>query len=162
MAYCVIGDINALVPQAPFTATSKPSDTVVTTLIDAVSQRIDATIGNKGYVVPVISGTKALALLKEACTWGVLGLAQNIRNTGVQTAVSASGREAKNIWLQMFDDWMDRLCDPQESFELPDAPRTNEQLQKQPENVLRSFVQGVTDDLDYNPDAPVVSRYQTL
>lgn len=161
--YCVLADVNALGVQVPFTASSKPSDTTVNALIESVAQRIDATIGNVGYVVPVVSGAKALGLLREACAWGALGLAQQMRNTGVGTAVSASGHEMKNIWLQMFEDWLKRLCSSQDPFELPDAPRTNQQLEKQGDAILRSFVQSIPgDDLDYDPDHPAVSRYQTL
>lgn len=160
--YCTVDDVNNLAVQVPFTDASKPNAAQVTSLIEAVARRIDASLANVGYVTPVASGTKALALLREACAWGAMGMAQQIRDSGVTTAVSAGAREAKNIWLQMFDDWVKRLCNPQDPFELPDAPRTNEQLQKQPDNVLRSFVQGVTDDVDYNPDAPEVTRYQTL
>lgn len=160
--YCSLDDVNKLVPQVPFTDTSKPNAGIVIGLIESVAKRIDASIANIGYVVPVISGPNALELLREACAWGALGIAQQIRDTGVTTAVSDSGRPVKNIWLQQFDDWLKRLTNPQDAFELADAPRTNEQLQKQGENVLRSFVQGVTDDTSYDPDAPVVSRYQVL
>lgn len=161
--YCSLDDVNKLAPQVPFTDTSKPNAAVVIGLIESVAKRIDASIANVGYVVPVASGTNALELLREACAWGALGIAQQIRDTGVGTAVSENGRPVKNIWIQQFEEWLKRLSSPQDPFELPDAPRTNEQLQKQPENVLRSFVQTIpADDPSYDPDNPVVSRYQVL
>src|ERR1700720_4134667 len=98
--YAVLTDVNALARQVPFTPTSKPSDADVTALIAMVAARMDASMANVGYVVPIVAGPSSLALLREACAWGALGLAQQIRSTGVVTAVSASGREAKNIWLQ--------------------------------------------------------------
>lgn len=160
--YCTLDDINKLVPQVPFTDTSKPNQNVVIGLVEKIARRIDATIANVGYVVPVVAGANALELLREACAWGVLGLAQQMRDTGVTTAVSENGRPTKNIWTQQFEEWLKKLTNPQDPFELPDAPRTNEQLVKQPDSVLRSFVQGVTDDTSYDPNAPVVSRYQVL
>lgn len=160
--YCTISDVNSLVVQMPFTDKSKPNETQVIALIESVAKRIDASLSNIGYVVPVVVGVNALAMLKEACAWGAVGIAQQIRDTGVTTSVNASGREAKNIWLQLYDDWIKRLCNPQDPFELGDAPRTNEQLQKQPDNVLRSMSQGIIDDPDYSVDTPQVTRYQTL
>lgn len=160
--YCAIGDVNAMVPQAPFSTTSKPTATDVTAWIDEIALEMDASLGNVGYAVPVAAGPKALTLLRRICAYGVLGLAQAARDTGVTTAVNAAGKEVENIWSQRYRARMKALCDPQDPFELPDAQRTNEQLQKQPDNVLRSFVQGVTDDTSYDPNAPVVSRYQVL
>lgn len=160
--YCTLDDVNALCTQVPFTTTSKPTDAQVTKLIDQVAKRMDASMANLGYVVPVVTGTLALALLREACSWGALGRAQQMRDTGVTTAVSSSGKEVKNIWLQDFDNWMKALASATDPFELPDAPRNNEQLEKQGENVLRSMSQGITDDDSYDPNAPVISRYQTL
>lgn len=162
--YCSLDDVNKLAPQVPFTDLSKPNAAVVIGLIESVAKRIDASIANVGYVVPVVAvGTNALELLREACAWGALGLAQQIRDTGVATAVSESGRPVKNIWIQQFEEWLKRLTSPQDPFELSDAPRTNEQLQKQPENVLRSFVQSLPSlDSSYDPDNPTVTRDQVL
>jgi hypothetical protein len=157
--YCTLDDVNALAVQVPFSASSKPSASLVTTLIASVAARMDAMLGNVGYVTPIVSGTKSLALLREACAWGAMGMAQQIRDSGVTTAVNASGRETKNIWLQMFDDWLKRLCNPQDPFELPDADRTTEQLEKQGANVLRSSVQSVDDT---NWLTPNVTREQVL
>lgn len=160
--YAAIDDVSAYSPQVPFTATSKPSETMVTAFIEDVANDMDTVLSNIGYVTPVVSGPKALQWLRKTCALGALGIAQAARDTGVTTAVNASGREGKNIWQQMYESRMKAIADPQDPTELPDAPRTNEQLVKQPDSVLRSFVQGVTDDPDYDPDAPVVSRYQTL
>lgn len=160
--YATLDDVNALAPQVPYTDTSKPNAALVTKLIESVATRMDASLSNIGYVTPVVSGDKALALLREACAWGTMGLAQQIRDSGITTAVSAGASERKNIWLKMFDDWNARLCDPNDPFELPDAPRTDEQLLKQGESLLRSSVQGVTDDPNFSPTTPVVTRYQTL
>ena len=139
--YCVIGDVNGLVPQSPFSATSRPTDAQVAILIESTAKRIDATISNVGYVVPVVSGPLSLALLREACSWGALGLAQQSRETAVNTAVSDKPNVGKNVWMRQFEDWLKSLTDPQDPFELPDATRTSSQLVKQPANALRSFVQ---------------------
>lgn len=157
--YCTIADVNAYVSQAPFTATSKPSETIVIGFIDEIANDIDLMLGNVGYVVPVVSGPKALQWLRTTCARGAAGIAQAARDTGVTTAVNASGREVKNIWQQLYDARIKALLDGQDTTELSDAPRTNEQLEKQPEQVLRSSVQGVTDDNWLNP---VVSRGMIL
>jgi hypothetical protein len=157
--YCTLDDVNALVSQVPFGPTSKPTDAQVIQIIENTAVRLDASMANIGYVVPVVSGAIALGMLREVCAWGALGLAQTSRDTGVRTAVSASGKEAKNIWLQMYDSWIERLQDPQDPFELPDAARTDEQLEKQGENVLRSSVQSLP---DANWLTPAVTRGQVL
>ena len=80
--YTTIGAVNAFVPQAPFSANSKPTDANVTLWIDDIAQEMDASLANVGYVVPVVSGAKALQLLDRICAYGVLGLAQAARDTG--------------------------------------------------------------------------------
>lgn len=160
--YCTMLDVNSLAVQVPFSATSKPSESQVTGYIAQIANDMDVMLQNVGYVVPVVSGPKALAWLRMTCAFGVFGQAQAIRDSGVSTAVSASGREMKNIWMQRYDERMKALTNPQDPTELPDAPRNNEQLEKQPELVVRSFVQGVIDDPDYDPNSPAITRYQTL
>ena len=161
--YCVSGDVNNYAPQVPFSATSKPTLTSVTGFIDDIANDMDTVLSNIGYVTPVVAGPKALQWLRKTCAIGTLALAQATRDTGVTTAVSASGKEAKNIWQQLYEERMKAIGNPQDPTELSDAPRNAEQLQKQPENVLRSFVQGVTDDPNYDPTvAPEVTRYQVL
>lgn len=161
MPYCALDDVNALVPQVPYTATSKPSAEAVVGFIEQVSTRMDATLGNLGYRVPVVSGDQSLALLREACAWGALGLAEQVRNTAVPTAVTEYGRPIRNIWLQQFDEWMKRLADNGDPFRLPDALHDDVAVEKQGEHVIRSFVQSV-DDPNYRGNEPVISRYQVL
>jgi hypothetical protein len=165
MPYCALDDLNALVPQAPFTATSKPTAASATQWIADIAVEMDASLRNVGYVTPVAlapDGTDALLsvqILKMINAYGALGQAQAARDTAVSTAVTASGREVKNIWMQRYDQKMAALTDPQDPFELPDAARTDEQLEKQPENVLRSSVQSVS---DFGWTSPAVTRAQVL
>src|SRR5437868_5153776 len=104
--YAVIADVNAYVPQVNFNSTSKPTLAVVTSFIDDIANDMDAVMANIGYVTPVVSGPKALQWLRKTCALGVAGLAQAARDTGVTVAVSASGREIKNIWQQLYDERM--------------------------------------------------------
>lgn len=158
--YASIDDVNALIPQAPFSATSKPTQTAVTAFLEDVANDMDAMLANVGYTVPVVTGPKGLKWLRKTCALGTLAIAQAARDTGVTTAVNASGREGKNIWQQLFDERMKALIDPQNPTELPDAPRTSDQLLKQPESVLRSMVDGIT-DVDFS-ESPEIQRDQVL
>lgn len=160
--YATLDDLNRLVSQVPFSATSKPTEAAVTQFIDDIAVEMDASLANVGYVVPVVSGPLALQLLRRICTYGALGLAQAARDTGVTTAVNARGQEVENLWSQKYTARMKALTNPQDPFELPDAPRTSEQLLKQGEQVLRSMADGITDDVDYVVDTPTITRYQTL
>lgn len=157
--YCTVLDVNALAPQVPFSATSKPSESQVASFIEDIALEMDASLSNVGYTVPVVAGVKSLALLRRMCAYGALGLSQAARDTGVNTAISASGREVENLWSQKYTARMKALTNPQDPFELPDAPRTSQQLEKQGENVLRSSVQSVDDD---NWLTPTVTREQVL
>lgn len=157
--YCTLIDVNALVPQTPYSSSSKPTDVQVSSVIESVATRIDASIGNIGYATPVVTGQKSLALLREACTWGAAGLAQQMRQTALGASLSASDKPIKNIWLQMFDDWLKKLVDPEDPFELPDAPRSGAQLQKSAESLITSSVQTIDDT---NWLTPNVTREQVL
>lgn len=158
--YCLIADVNTLVPQAPFTTTSRPTIAQVEAVIEQVADRIDATIGNVGYTVPVVSGDKALSLLREACAWGALGMAQTIRGSAVNVGVGDKGEPTENIWTRKFERWLKALTAPQDPFELPDAPRTSEQLLKQPVQLVRSHV--LDDEALFAGDEQVMTRYQVL
>jgi hypothetical protein len=160
--YCTVLDVNVLAPQVPFTDTSKPSLSQVTDIIEDVALEMDARLANIGYTVPVVSGAKSLKLLRRICAYGALGLAQLSRDTGVSTAVSASGKEVDNIWTKRYQDRLDWLADAENPFELPDAPRTGDAVDKDQADVLRSMSQGITDDPDYVADAPNVTRNQVL
>lgn len=161
--YCTVDDVNNLTPQVPFTATSKPPQATVNGFIDDIAREMDASMSNIGYVVPVVSGEKALQLLRRICAYGALGLAQAVRHTGINTATDSGKTERDNIWTLQYRARMKALCNPQDPFELPDAPRSGEQLIKQPDQVFSSFVQTVpSEDPCYDPDNPVVTRYQTL
>lgn len=160
-AYCTTADVNGYAPQVPFSATSRPTLTQLQTFVDDGARVIDATLSNVGYVTP-ITGTVAIAECKKANAWYALGIAQQVRDTGVTIATSDKVTPGKNIWTRMFEEWLARLVDPANPFELPDAPRNNEELLKQPDQVLRSMAQGLTDDPNYSVDAPVVTRYQVL
>ena len=157
--YATVDDVNAIVPQAPFSSTSVPTEGDIAKLIEVVALRIDATIGNLGYVVPVTTGAKSLALLRDACAKGALGEAQMRRQTGVNVATDDRGRPIKNYWTQEFECFLEKLADPQDSFELPDAQRTDEQVIKSAGDLVLSSGLDETDTL---VDAPAITRQQTL
>lgn len=123
--YATISDVNALVPQSPFTATTVPSQAQVETYLRQCSQRVEAICRNLGYVLP-ITGAESLLLVKEAVAWGALGLAQQARVTGIE----ADGSMGFSVWTKMFLDWLDRLGSAKDPFELPDAPRTGREVVK--------------------------------
>lgn len=126
MSYCTISDINALVPQSPFTSQTVPTQAQVEAFASSVSTRMDATLRNLGYTTPVVTGTASLILLKEACAWGTLGLASQAR----LTAVAPDMAVGLSVWTKMFDKWMKDLGDNECPFELPDAPRTGKEVLK--------------------------------
>lgn len=143
--YCTVNDVNKLVPQAPFSNASKPRDVDVQEFIESTAKRMDAWLGNRGYTVP-ITGTNSVAMAREACAWGALGLAQQVRDTAVKTAVTESGRPVKNVWLQMFEQWLDSICDSDASFRLTDAPRTDQEVEKDHDLIMSGPVEASDDE----------------
>src|SRR4051812_2701295 len=125
-SYCTITDVNNLVPQSPFTATTTPTQTQVETYITQVSSRTDATLSNIGYVTPVTTGTAALALLREAVAWGALGLAMQSRIT----AIAPDQAVGLSVWTKQYNQWLQALADNTNPFELPDAPRNSKAVIK--------------------------------
>jgi hypothetical protein len=145
--YATLADVNKLAPQAPFTPTSKPPDADVTTFIGQVAERIDAVLANLGYVVPVVTGAKSLTLLRELNAWGAMGQAHQAR----MTLVAPDAVLQRSPWTKLFDDWIARISDPSDPFELPDAPRTTGELVKPLGELLRSTA-NLSDDV-YDPEA---------
>lgn len=147
-AYCTITDVNTLVPQSPFTPTTTPTQAQVEIFITQVSARVDATLTNIGYVTPVVTGTSALSLLKEAVAWGALGLAQQSRIT----AISPDQAVGLSVWTKMHNDWIKALSDPNNPFELPDAPRNAKAVVKPPGEFQQDMVRNSIDA--GTPNAP--------
>lgn len=127
-SYCTISDVNALVPQSPFTSTTVPTQAQVEQFIVDISTIIDATLGNLGYTVPipVASAPQTKIILTRLTASGALGLALQVR----LTAVSPDSALTNNVWTLRFEKWLTALKDNTDPFELPDAPRTGKQVIK--------------------------------
>lgn len=135
MAYCTINDVNGLVPQQPFTANTIPNQATVEEFIGDITDEINATLRNIGYVVPVTGGAEALRLLRNANKWGALGLAQDARMTAVLRDEQVGG--GRNTWTIRYDNWKKALLDKHNPYELPGAARTDAAVIK-PEGSVES------------------------
>lgn len=131
--YCVTADVNALVPQSPFGASSRPTSTVIDQMCFDVSNEIDAWLSTT-YVVPVASGAAALQFLKNLCTWGVLGRAQEARNT----AALGEGQAVKSVWTKKYEEYLNNTINPAVTFLLRDAPRNADFIEKAPSFIVDS------------------------
>ncbi len=122
MPYCTISNVNDLVPQSPFTASTTPTQTQVEGFILDISTIIDASIKNLGYVVPVnvVASPLSGIILRRMTSAGALGIALQVR----LTAVAPDASIQNNIWTQRFDKWLTALKNNDDPFELPDAART--------------------------------------
>ena len=146
--YATISDVNALVAQSPYTASSTPTQAQVERFIAQVALRTDAVLKNLGYIIPISSVTApdSFALVKEAVSWGALGLAQQAR----QTAVTANDATDVSLWTKMYLGWLDRLGSAKDPFELPDAERTGLAVVK-PLGEIQSDLTELS-DFTYNDD----------
>jgi len=68
MAYATMSDLTADFKEVTFDSTTAITDTDAQGFLDRSSEIIDGYIANK-YEVPVVTGTKGMALLKEICLW---------------------------------------------------------------------------------------------
>lgn len=128
MAYANISDVNVLVPQSPFTATTTPTQAMVEQFLIDISAIIDASLGNLGYTVPVpvASAPQSKIILTRLCSSGALGMALQVR----LTAIAPDQALVNNVWTMRFEKWLTALKDNTDPFELPDAPRTSKQVIK--------------------------------
>lgn len=124
-AYCNITDINKYVPQSKFTSTTVPSQVDVEQYINDTCDTLNLSLGNLGYVVPVVTGPQALRQLRQVNAWGALGIAQDAR----LTAVAPDQAINKSLWTKRFESWLVDLANPKNPLEL-DAPRTGKEIIK--------------------------------
>lgn len=149
--YATIDDINALVPQVPFTATSRPTAATVNAMIDDVGNEIDAWL-NTTYIVPVVSGASALQFLRNLCAWGALGRAQEARNT----AVNAEAAGIKSVWTKKYEEYIKNTVDASVTFLLRDAPQNVDFIPKVASQIVDSNVLSYPDTDDH--DEPRLGR----
>ena len=145
--YCTIDDVNALVPQVPFAANSRPTADVVRSMIDDIGNEIDATIQSL-YITPIISGTFSLQYLRNLNAWGALGRAQESRHTqAVPEAMNL-----KSVWTRKYEDGLKAIVDPNNLFTLTDAPVNVDRIPKVASQIVTSDVlDGVSDDVELDP-----------
>ena len=71
--YCTLNDVNTLVPQAPFSSTSKPNEAIVTDMIASVATLIDANISALAIVIGgTVRGNLSASTRVEILPTGVL------------------------------------------------------------------------------------------
>lgn len=121
--YCTITDVNAYVPQQPFTAATVPNQAQVEIYIQEISDVIDASLVLLGYVVP-ITGEISLRQVRYACAKGALGLAQQAR----YTAVKPDEKTQLSVWTIAFQAWLKDLGDPMVPYQLPDAAKNSKEI----------------------------------
>jgi phage gp36-like protein len=152
MAYATLQDVNALIPKAfQFTPTSQVTDAVVTSHLDDVSNEIDMSLGHI-YIVPVTNAPKALQFLKNLCSWGALGRAQEGRNTG--SVPEAAG--IKSVWTKKYEENLAWLVDQAEKSgplgirEFFDAQVNSDHVPKVASQIVTSyqFSEGDPNNLD--------------
>jgi hypothetical protein len=139
--YCTISDVNSYVPQSPFTPTTTPTAAQVQAYIAQVATQLDLTLMNLGYPTPVVTGAMSLAELRKVNAWGALGLAQQSRIT----AIAPDQAVGLSVWTKMLNDWLKALADPNNPYELSDAPRSGRAVVKPVGEVMDGPLQASVD-----------------
>ena len=150
-AYASIADVNALVPQQPFTSQTIPTQAQVEGFLDDISNEINALLPNAGYIAPVVSGVVALRELRRATSYGACGLAQDARSGAVLRDEALGG--VRNVWTQRYQDWKKQLVDNKNPYSLTDAPRTDNEVVK-PLGRIASDTTDLVDETDYATNPP--------
>ena len=76
MAYASLSDIQALNPKRTYSATTTPTSTQVSALIDQIAAEIDAELMAKGYEAPATTPTEWVTFLKAVNAYGAAALAE--------------------------------------------------------------------------------------
>jgi hypothetical protein len=149
--YCLLADVNQLVPQQPFGPATVPTDTDVEQFILDIGAEMNATLGNMGYLVPVDATASPLAFAEcvKANKWGALGIAQDARMTAVLRDDMVGG--GKNAWTIRYYTWVKNLTDSKHPYELPDAQRNAFAIVKPLGQIESSTVDNPDYDYPTNP-----------
>ncbi len=127
MAYATVEDVQDKAPQLPaFTPSTKPSYTQVQGFVDDCERVVNASLANLGYVVPV-TGTESVAILKDLVAHAALAKALRARGYGTNNPGDLAGAAAAQAY---YDGKMKALGSDADPFELPDAPRGADVVEK--------------------------------
>lgn len=108
MAYCTITDVQALNAQRTYGATTKPTTTQVTALIDQIAAEIDAVLAAKGFTIPVTTPTTFVTFLAAVNAYGAGALAEASMFPELSDAGSTPHWK---VLLAKYDAWMKLLID---------------------------------------------------
>lgn len=156
MAYHTLDDVRGMAPQLQITPASKPSDGQVTQFIAEVEREMDAILINLGYTVPVI-GLESVKLLRVIAGYGTLARVLDARALAVGNPDDQGAARAQKYYEKR----MMALGDADDPFELPDAARTDEKIEKDRAEILESQVQGLTIE-EFDAEHPGVTMAQVF
>ncbi len=106
MAYAATSDVQALNPKRTYDATSTPTSTQATALIDQIAVEIDAVLEAQGYTVPVTSPANFVNVLKAINAYGAAALAE----MGMFPEVSEMGSTPHwKVLNDKYNEWMKQL-----------------------------------------------------
>lgn len=95
MSYATISDVERWTPaRAPFTANSKPSATQVVGLIGDMSAKIDGSLADEGYSVPIVA-TLALPLMTAVVAQMTAAAVEQVAPNGTA--------ETRKLYMEMSD-----------------------------------------------------------
>jgi hypothetical protein len=126
MSYATIDDVQRRMPQFALGATTRPNlDTAQTFLDDTIAQ-FEAALENLGYVIP-LTGARSLAQAKEIISQGTICKILGARASAVGTDVAMQSADRA---CKQYEHALELLADPNSPFELTDADRTPDMVEK--------------------------------
>ena len=108
MAYCTSTEVGNLNPKRTYSATSTPTTTQVSALIDQVAVEIDAVLESLGYMVPITTPANLVLFLKYVNAYGAAYLAE----AGMFPETAEPGETAHwQMLKKVYDNYMKMLLD---------------------------------------------------
>lgn len=135
MAYATPADVQTRMPQFTLGTDTKPTLASVPDFIEDAENELNAVLATLGYLTPVVQATSPLswpivvAVSVQATIWRILDA--RAASVGGEASIKGADR-AKQYYTERIE-W---LRDPKNPYELPDCPRSTDQVVK-PASILQ-------------------------
>ena len=107
MAYCILDDVRGLNPKRTYDASSLPTSTQATAIMDAIYNEINSHLNSRGVTVPVTTPAHFVATLKQGNALGAAALTEEAMFP--EAAGIGAGTHGQWLWTryQNFLKWID-------------------------------------------------------
>lgn len=124
--YATLGDVQRRMPQFELKSDTKPNTDAATDFLASTTAQFESALENLGYKIP-LTGARALAQAKEIVSQGAICKILHARAAAVGTDVAMQSADRA---CKQYEHALELLADENSPFELTDAERTDEMVEK--------------------------------